>query len=176
MTSHKSFVVADIPDPQKSRIQGIRDRLNTLTAKFPVEITLAGSSGVGPIPEGTHLHLICGEIERIARSTSAFRMEFGEISHFPETGVFYLPPKARRPFDALHESLVSSEIPFTRSQFPYNPHCTLRVGPKVEPSVSELVYSLAVPEGQMLIDSISVYSIDAGTLTVRLLHRATLRT
>src|SRR2546423_1030735 len=132
MTAHKAFVVADIPDPFKTGIQVIRDQLNTVTAKLPVEITLAGSSGVGPIPEGTDIRLLCEEIDRIAKVTAAFRMEFGEISHFPDTGVFFVPPRNRKPFDSLHALLTSSRIPFTKSRFPYNPHCTLRAGPEVE--------------------------------------------
>lgn len=58
MTHHRSYIVAEIPDPVRSQIQALRDSLNTLTARLPVEITLAGSSGVGPIPIGTDLSLI----------------------------------------------------------------------------------------------------------------------
>src|SRR5215471_1761951 len=119
MISHKAFVAIDIPDPWRSEIQGIRDQLKTVTAKLPVEITLAGSSGVGPIPEGTNIGLICDEVDRVARSTAAFRMEFAGIGHFPNTGVFFLPPKDRKPFDLLHVSLAASKIPFSNSQFPY---------------------------------------------------------
>ena len=53
MIEHHSYIVAEIPEPVHSQIQGMRDSLNTLTSKLPVEITLAGSSGVGPIPVGT---------------------------------------------------------------------------------------------------------------------------
>ena len=86
-------------------------------------------------------------VERVARLTAAFKMEFGEIDHFPDTGVFFIAPKDRRPFDSLHASLASSKIPFAHSRFPYNPHCTLRIGPKVEQSVCERIYSIPVPSG-----------------------------
>jgi 2'-5' RNA ligase len=175
MIPHKGFVAIDIPEPFRSRIQAIRDELNTLTAKLPVEITLAGSSGVGPIPEGTDIGVICAEVDRIARSTSSFRMEFAGVSHFPDTGVFFIPPKDRRPFDSLHTSFATSKIPFARSSFPYCPHCTLRVGPKVDRSIAERIYSLPVPPGEITLDSISVYALNAGTLAVVLLHRVKLR-
>ena len=175
MIRHKAFVTIDIPEPCKSRIQAIRDQLKTLTAKLPVEITLAGSSGVGPIPEGTDIGLICAEADRIASSISAFRVEFAGASHFPGTGVFFFPPKDRRPFDSLHRTFATSKIPFTPSPFPYTPHCTLRVGPQLEPSVAEHIYSLPVPSGEIVLDSISVLSLDATTLAVALLHRVKLR-
>ena len=53
MTEHRADIVAEIPDPVRSQVQALRDSLNTPTRKLPVEITLAGSSGVGPIPAGT---------------------------------------------------------------------------------------------------------------------------
>jgi 2'-5' RNA ligase len=175
MIPHKAFVVADIPEPHKSALQHIRDQLKTVTAKLPVEITLAGSSGVGPIPEGTDLDLIRDEVVRIARVKTAFSAEFGGISHFPDTGIFFIPPADRKPFDSLHTALASSKIPFGPSPFPYNPHCTLRVGPKVEPREAEQIQALAVPRGPMLIDSLSVYAVDGRTLAVSLLVRAKLR-
>ncbi len=174
MTAHKAFVVADIPEPFRGHIQSIREQLRTITVRFPVEVTLAGSSGLGPIPEGSDEALICAEVERIAGVTAPFMLEFGRISVFPDTGIFYRPPKDRRPFDALHAALASSAIPFTRSAFPYNPHCTLRVGPIVEQNISAQIHSLAIPAGEVMIDSVSVYAIEAGTLTVSLLHRTKL--
>src|SRR5581483_4773315 len=102
--------------------------LKTLTAKLPVEITVAGSSGVGPIPAGTDLGLIRDEVDRVAKMMAAFDLEFAAIRHFPRTGVFYLAPKDRRPFDSLHAVLASTKLPFIASPFPYNPHCTLRAG------------------------------------------------
>jgi len=175
MMPYNAFVVADIPEPHKSAIQAIRAQLKTATAKLPVEITLAGSSGIGPIPEGTDIGLVRDEVERIAKSAAAFRMEFAEISHFPDSGVFFIPPKERRPFDSLHASLASSRIPFSKSPFPYSPHCTLRIGPKVEQSLTEHIRSMPVPRGEILLDSISIYSLDNSTFAVTLLHSVKLR-
>jgi 2'-5' RNA ligase len=171
----KAFVVADIPNPYKIKIQAIRDQLNTLTAKLPVEITLAGSSGVGPIAEGTDIGLIRDEVERVAKAAASFRMEFAGIACFPNTGVFFIAPKDRRPFDSLHALLTVSKIPFTRSPFPYTPHCTLRVGPELGQSESQHIYAIQVPRGEVLLDSISVYAIESTTLAVSLLHRTSLR-
>jgi 2'-5' RNA ligase len=174
MIPNKAFVVADIPESHRGRIQTIRSQLGTVTAKLPVEITLAGSSGVGPIPEGTDIGLIREQVDHIARLTPAFRMEFAEIGCFPKTGIFYIRPKDRKPFDALHALLAASKIPFAESPFPYTPHCTLLLGPEVSQSVSDRINSIPVPRGEMLFDSISVYTIDGKTLTVTLLHRAKL--
>jgi len=174
MIPHKAFVVVDVPEPYRTHIQLIRDQLKTVTAKLPVEITLAGSSGVGPIPEGTELGLIRDEVERVGRLARAFRMEFAGVGDFPGTGIFFLRPKERHPFDSLHAALASSRIPFIRSPFPYCPHCTLRVGPEVDPNVAERIRAIPVPSGEMRLDSLSVYAVDGRTPAVSLLLRTKL--
>jgi hypothetical protein len=76
MIEHRAYIVAEIPEPVRSQVQALRDSLNTLTAKLPVEITLAGSSGVGPIPPGTDLSLIKRHLDRTLPDISPFRARF----------------------------------------------------------------------------------------------------
>src|SRR5256885_9292637 len=92
MIEHRSYIVAEIPEPVRSQVQAFRDSLNTLTAKLPVEITLAGSSGVGPIPVGADLSLIQRHLERILSIVSPFRTRFSSIRAFPHTSIFYPKP------------------------------------------------------------------------------------
>ncbi len=101
-------------------------------------------------------------------------MEFDAIGHFPNTGIFFISPRDRRPFDALHAALAASRIPFGASPFPYNPHCTLRVGPEVEAGDVERISGMPVPRGEVRLDSISVYTLEPRTFGVSLLHRARL--
>ncbi len=174
MIPHNAHIIVDIPAPHKDQIQAIRTALKTASAALPIGITLAGSSGLGSIPVGTELGLIRQEVARIADRIKAFKLEWSGVAQFPNTGVFYLAPKDRQPFDALHKAFAASRIPFTTSPFPYNPHCTLRIGPKLEASVEERILALPVPAGELLIDTISVYAIDVPTKLVNLMHRAKL--
>jgi 2'-5' RNA ligase len=140
MIEHRSYIVAEIPEPVRSQVQALRDSLNTLTRKLPVEITLAGSSGVGPIPVGTDLSVIQCHLERILSNLSPFRTRFSCIRAFPNTSTFYLEPFDRSPFDHIHRALRGSGIPFSESPWPYNPHCTLRGGkPLAAEAASELL-------------------------------------
>src|SRR5258708_32489125 len=139
MIEHSSYIVAEIPEPVDSQVQALRDSLNTPTAKLPVEITLAGSSGVGPIPAGADLSLIKRHLERILSVISPFRARFSAIRTFPNTSIFFLEPYDRSPFDRLHQKLRASGIPFSEIPWPYNPHCTLRGGePLSADAASEL--------------------------------------
>src|SRR3954467_8869518 len=90
MIEQRAYIVAEIPEPVRSQVQALRDSLNTLTAKLPVEITLAGSSGVGPIPVGTDLSLIERHLDRTLSNISPCRARFSAIGRFPNTSTFFL--------------------------------------------------------------------------------------
>jgi 2'-5' RNA ligase len=172
VTSFKAFVVVEIPEPVRSQIQAIRDQLKTPTAKLPVEITLAGSSEVGPIPEGTEIAVIKEAVDKIATDTDTFSMSFGKIANFPNTNIVYTPPIDRTPFDTLHKALSTSTIPFSDSKFPYTPHCTLANGLSAKAQALNEIHQLAIPQRPFLIDTISVYELDEETHRVSLIHRA----
>jgi hypothetical protein len=174
MLENPSYIVAEIPEPVRSRIQTMRNSLNTLAAKLPVEITLAGSSGVGPIPAGTDISFIERQLDRVLLQRRAFSTRFSAIRSFPNTAIFYLEPYDRFPFDELHQLLRGSDIPFNGIQWPYNPHCTLRGGaPLTAEAVSELL-SLSYPKEEFLVDAVSVYELDRVSRMAKLLCRRTL--
>ena len=169
MIEHRSYVVAEIPDPVCSQVQALRDSLNTLTAKLPVEITLAGSSGVGPIPVGTDLSLIKRHLDRILSNASPFRARFSAIRTFPNTSIFYLELFDRSPFDHLHQELRISGIPFSEIRWPYNPHCTLRGGEPLSADAAFELASRSFPKEEFWIKTVSVYHLDDTSLDCKLL-------
>jgi 2'-5' RNA ligase len=174
MIEHRSFIVAEIPEPVRSQVQALRDSLNTLTARLPVEITLAGSSGVGPIPAGTDLSLIKRHLDRILPDIPPFRARFSALRAFPNTSIFYLEPFDRSPFDHLHQQLRTSGIPFSATQWPYNPHCTLRGGEPLGADAALELASRLFPRGEFWINTVSVYQLDSAALDCNLLCQRTL--
>jgi 2'-5' RNA ligase len=174
MIQHPAFIVAEIPEPVRSQVQGLRDSLHTLTAKLPVEITLAGSSGVGPIPAGADLSLIERHLDRILPDTFPFRARFSAIRAFPDTSIFYLELFDRSPFDDLHRKLLNSGIPFSGIRWPYRPHCTLRGGDALTADAACELASRSFPEEEYRIDTVSVYQLDYTSQECKLLYRRTL--
>ena len=174
MTAHPSFIVAEIPEPVRSQVQAMRDSLNTLTAKLPVEITLAGSSGVGPIPPGTDLSLVQHHLEQILPHFSPFRARFAAIRSFPNTAIYFLEPFDRAPFDQLHQALRDSGIPFSANQWPYNPHCTLRGGKPLDAAAASELASRPFPQEEFCINTISVYQLEPRTIECKLVLQRTL--
>ena len=180
MTQYPAGIVVDIPEPIRSRIQSIRESLSTITAKLPVEITVAGSSGLGFIPPGTYLSKIIGEIDRIASEIVPFEVSFSEIRSFPNSFIFYLAPSDRKLFDSLHRALCVSSIPFSESPFPFIPHCTLRDGEPLTQNQIDGIFSIPFPKESFLIDSISIYEIpvynpNEGVSECNLLYHRSLR-
>src|ERR1043166_3264925 len=174
MSEHRSYIVAEIPEPVRSQVQALRDSLNTLTAKLPVEITLAGSSGVGPIPGGTDLSLIERHLDRIVSNIAPFRARFSAIRTFPNTSIFYLEPSDRSPFDHLHQELRISGIPFSEIQWSYNPHCTLRRGKPLGADAALELATRPFPQEEFWINTVSVYQLDGTSLACKLLYQRTL--
>jgi 2'-5' RNA ligase len=174
MLSHPAYIVVEIPEPVRSSIQALRDSLDTPTARLPVEITLNGSSGVGPIPAGTDLDLVGRHLDRVLADVSPFQVRFAAIRAFPNTAIFYLEPDDRSPFDGLHRKLADSGIPFTDIPWPYNPHCTLRVGSPLSAGAEAELRAQAFPNEEFLINTVSIYQLDAATKSCMLLWQKTL--
>jgi 2'-5' RNA ligase len=174
MIEHRAYIVAEIPEPVRSQIQVIRDSLDTPTRKLPIEITLAGSSGVGPIPVGTDLSVIQRHLERILPNLSPFRTRFSAIRAFPNTSIFYLEPFDRSPFDHIHRELRSSGIPFSECPWPYNPHCTLRGGKPLDAAAASELLARPFPQEEFQINTLSVYHLDDFAMDYKLLFQQTL--
>ena len=138
------------------------------TARLPVEITVAGSSGVGPIPPGTDRLKTEVILKSVLPHIKSFRMRFQEIRRFPNTNTFFLTPEDRQPFDNIHGILKASGITFDPIPWPYNPHCTLRAGPMTGEDSLEKILGLSFPKGAFLMDTLSIYEFESTTLVSHL--------
>ena len=163
-----AYIVLEIPPPVRGVIQLMRDSLGTPAARLPVEITVAGSSGCGPISPGTSKNQTEDALKSVLAGLKPFRAQFEEIRRFPNTNIFYLSPQDRQPFDRIHGSLKGCGISFSPSPWSYNPHCTLRGGPMKEHASAENIFALSFPKEDFLIDTLSIYEFDLRTVTCHL--------
>jgi 2'-5' RNA ligase len=121
------------------------------------------------------LSLIERHLIATLKDVSPFCSRFSAIRSFPKTGVFYLEPSSRSPFDHLHQKLLLSGISFSESQWPFNPHCTVRVGDSVSGDAAVEIASRPLPLGESTIDTVSVYHLDASFNCKLLFQQQTLR-
>ena len=170
-----SLEFVEIPEPIRSGVQSLRDSLGTAVARLPVEITIAGSSGVGPILRGADLSLVGRKLVRALSGFRAFSSSFSAIRCFPNTSTFYLEPVDRSPFDQLHQAVGASGIPFSESRWPYNPHCTLRMGEPFSAEAAADLLKRPIPREEFRIDIVSVYGVDESLTNCQLLFQQSLQ-
>lgn len=151
-----TYVCLDLPDPQASAIMALRRRFCQRLRDFPPEVTIAGSSGIGAIRRELYWDRVEPKLLKFARESPPVRASFGGIVRFPDTDIFCLSMGDPMPLFAVHERLRHAGIAFEPSQFPFFPHCTIRMaGPLSEGDVSAL-FSISIP-GEFVLGSLSLY-------------------
>jgi len=172
--SDPSYIVLNIPSPVADELRNIRSFFDPPRANLAIEISLCGSNGRGIISPGQDPDMVFTEIDAIAAQTEPFPAKFGCVKRFPDTGIFYYTLEDPEPFKALHSMCVQSKIKFEPTDFPYEPHCTIKLGRHTEYSEEEIIIRLEPPDESFMIDTMSVYSLSKNEQLPRLLHRVNL--
>ena len=122
-------IVAEFDHDTTEWIKGLRRGCDPVYDFMPVEVTLAGSSGVGAVVNGQPFGVVVDELQRIFSNVSQHTVRFQEdIGRFPNTEIFFMKPEKPDFFEDIHEALKNSKIRFEESPFPYVAHCTLYNG------------------------------------------------
>jgi 2'-5' RNA ligase len=125
-------LLAELAGPVADRIHELQERFDPRMAReLPPHVTLAGSSGMGPIPADTPLDRIRAILEPIARESAPIEVYFQSPMKFMQKDVVVLPIDPHGPIRALHERIKASGIPFQRPRFAFTPHCTLSLYPEL---------------------------------------------
>jgi 2'-5' RNA ligase len=169
-----SYIVLNIPSPVADELRNIRSFFDPPRAHMAIEISLCGSNGRGTISQGQDTDAVFAEIDAIAARTEAFSAKFGHVEHFPDTGIFFYTLKNPEPFEQLHSLFVESNIKFEPTDFPYAPHCTLKLGKHAEYTEKQIMAHLKPPKEDFIIDTLSIYSLSQNQQIPRLLHRVNL--
>ena len=154
-----TFVVAELPPNIAAWVRETRLAFDPAISHLPAEITLAGSSGVGPISAGQSIKSVRPKLEAALVGRVPFEARFTGIGNFPGTDIFFASPEPG-PFTALHMAIVSSGIAFGPSAFTYRPHCSLKGFTPLRPGQREALDTLSVPAAPFAIHTVSVYEMD----------------
>lgn len=139
-----TYLIAELAGDVVPLVKEMRERFNPNNVYWPADITIAGSSGVGPIKIGQNLEDVVSQLTPIIREYYFKELKFISINCFPDTGIYYLAPK-RGKFDEMHQAVIRSGVEFNDSEWPYNPHCTLRWCDDDSPECSELFETMSLP-------------------------------
>jgi 2'-5' RNA ligase len=172
MFEKPTYIVLKIPEPLSSVIKNIRSRFDADRGTLPVEITIAGSSGLGTICPGQDTDKVFKEIDEIAARFNPFRTSFGKVKKFPGTDIFFFELSNRNAFNKIHRAFACSGIKFVRNDFPFVPHCTLKLlGKATEKEIKELL-TVIPPRQKFVIDILAVYMYE--DIEAKLVHEAKL--
>lgn len=160
MFEKDTYVVLDIPDEEwVERILQLRRKWDPGRATMPVEITVAGSGGVGPIEPGQDERTVHEALGRLASTTEPISVRLTSLREFPNTSLCYLEPVPPEPLIALHGAIASSGIRFKPSPFPFVPHCTIaNVRPDAPGGLTE-IEAFSPPSHSVSLSSMSLYSL-----------------
>lgn len=122
------FVLAPISGPAASVIHELQEQHDPkLAAAFPPHVTLAGSSGVGPVRAGTSREALRRALDPIVESTEPLILPFDPPHRFMQTDIISLPFDPHGPLRALHDRIAQSGLVFGPVRFTFTPHVTLNL-------------------------------------------------
>jgi 2'-5' RNA ligase len=157
MFDQNTYIVLELPEPTASTIHKIRaEQGDNFQASMPTEITVAGSSGVGPIAQDQDPAEFFKIIDKITASTPPISVSFDKAHRFPGTDIVVMKLKDDSILHALHQRFVDSGIKFQNNDFPYMPHCTLRSKSPLTDQEMEELSKLKI-EGVFTLRTLSVY-------------------
>jgi 2'-5' RNA ligase len=163
-----TYVVLDLPASDwTEKILEMRRLVDPWRANLPVEITVAGSGGIGPIEQNESQAEVFQILEKIAANTPPISVTFDRVEHFPNTKLYHARCHADGQIIVLHEKIKRSGINFRPSDFPFVPHCTIANLAKhsSEVDIDQILHLL--PQSVIELSSVSVYTLSGSDCTLR---------
>jgi 2'-5' RNA ligase len=150
------FIIAEIGGSVGERIRAIQQAHDPKLATMnPPHITIAGSSGVGPM-RPTPVATIRDALDPIAATTAPIASRFEPPIRFMQSNIVVLPLDPHGPLRTLHERIATSGLEFAPARFTFTPHCTLSFYPTHPPDVFRSLLAVRMPE-PFVIDHLIVY-------------------
>jgi 2'-5' RNA ligase len=151
------FILGELAGTVADRIQAIVERHDLKLARsHRPHLTLAGSSGLGPIAADTPVRLMRERLEPITNSTAPIELLLGRPERFPATEIVVLPVAARGPIRELHDRIGASGLHFARPRFAFSPHVTLNLYRTLTREALDALLAVRVSE-PVVLDRLRVY-------------------
>jgi 2'-5' RNA ligase len=145
------FVLAPIVGPAAAAIHQIQSQYDPkLAAASPPHITLAGSSGVGPIRAGTSIDELRRCLAPVTAATPVLELPFGAPQRFMQTDIISLPLDVHGPLRTLHDRIARAGLSFLPARFTFTPHVTLNLYRTLTPAAERELLALRVRELAMI--------------------------
>lgn len=139
------FILAELTGPAAEQVRELQVRYDPKLARSTQpHVTIAGSSGMGPIERGTTTEELRRALEPIAAATAPLVLPFGPPQRFMQTEIVSLPLDPHGALRALHERIKTSGLRFAQPRFSFSPHVTLSFYPTLTPARARELLALRV--------------------------------
>ena len=151
------FILAELPPGIADQVRAINERYDPKLSRYkPPHLTLAGSSGAGPIPPSTTVEEMREKLEPITRDTAPLTLSFQAAQRFMQTNILVLPVDSHGPLRILHDRIVTSGLPFTQARYTFSPHATLSLYQSLDAESIRELLKIRIPE-PFVINAIQLY-------------------
>ena len=141
------FILAELSGPAAERIRALQERYDPKLARGTrPHVTIAGSSGMGPIARDTTADELRRVLEPIAAATGPLVLPFGAPQRFMQTEIVSLPLDPHGPLRELHERIKSSGLRYAQPRFSFSPHVTISFYPTLTAARARELLALRVTE------------------------------
>jgi 2'-5' RNA ligase len=170
--AHGIFVLCELGGALGDEIRAVQRRFDPkLSRETPPHVTLAGSSGVGPIIPSTPAERIREALAPIAESTPALALPVQPPHRFMATNIVVLPFDPHGPLRRLHDRIARSGLTFARAKFTFTPHATLSFYPTLPREAFRELLAMRF-DAPALVDRLTVYYTRDPQPAVKLLDLA----
>ena len=164
------FVLCELGGPLGDEIRRVQQRFDPkLARETPPHVTLAGSSGVGPIVPSTPVERIRDALAPIAVTTPPLELPVEPPHRFMQTNIVVLPLDPHGPLRRLHDRIARSGLTFARAKFTFTPHATLSFYPTLSREAFRELLAMRFDE-PLCLDRMTVYHTRDPQPAVKLLE------
>ena len=151
------FILAELHGEAAEQIAAINARFDRkLAASKPPHVTMAGSSGVGPMSPSVSVEELERALRPVAQATAPMELEFGPPTRFMQSDVVVLPLSPHGKLRELHDRIAGCGLPFARARFTFTPHVTLSLYPRLSADTAKQLLATRI-EGRCVIDTLQCY-------------------
>ena len=151
------FIISPIVGPVGDRIAETQSAYDPRLARLgPPHVTVAGSSGMGPIAPDVAADELLERLAPIAASTPPITLRLGRPTRFMQTEIVVLPLSPHGPLRTLHERIKTSGLRAAPPRFFFTPHVTLSLYREQPPAALKELLRMKFDE-PIMIDSIEAH-------------------
>jgi 2'-5' RNA ligase len=163
------IVMSELSGELAERLRAVQQRFDPrMAGELPPHITIAGSSGMGPIPPETTDEELRDALEPVTRMHEPFSVRLQPPMRFMQSTVVVMQIDPNGPIRALHERIKQSGLRYEQPRFTFTPHVTLSFYPELTRERLRDLVRVRFPD-PIVIDSIQAYRASSLTTTSKVL-------